>query len=101
MMFVTVDAGSRSKCDEFAAKSRTILKDANGLNAQAYVIEDDKILYSIMDGRHGFKLKEILLTMPEVVEFEWDQQKSPGLAYDAYHKRKKAQKKQDKPKEEV
>merc|ERR1712054_233037 len=88
MMFVTVDVDTRKQCDEFAARSRSMLKDANGVDAQAYVIEDDKILYSIMDGRHGFKIKEILLTMPEVAEFEWDQQKTPGKAKAVYDKKK-------------
>merc|ERR1711934_674714 len=66
MMFVTVDVPDRSAADEFAARSRSVLKDANGVNAQAYVSEDDKVLYSVMDGSLGYKLKDIILTMPEV-----------------------------------
>ena len=73
-------------------RSRSLLKDANGIDCQAYVIEDDKVLYSVMDGSQGFKLQEIILSMSEVAEFEWDQQKTPGpakAAYDAKHPPKK------------
>lgn len=87
MVFVTVDTKSREETEEFAGKSRAILKEANGLEAQSYVIEDDKLLYSITDGAIGYKLKEILLSLPEVVEFEWDQQKTPGKAKESYSKR--------------
>ena len=37
-----------------------------------------------MDVVSGFKLRDILLTLPEVAEFEWNQQKTPGLAYKAW-----------------
>merc|ERR1712216_692850 len=90
MMFVTVDTKDREETEAFAGKSRSILKEANGLEAQSYVIEDDKLLFSITDGSKGFKLRDILLSLPEVVEFEWDQQKSPGKAKEKYEKKKGA-----------
>merc|ERR1712216_970749 len=61
MVFVTVNTKNRAETDDFAGKSRALLKEANGVDAQAYVIEDDKLLFSIQDGSQGYKLKEILL----------------------------------------
>merc|ERR1711998_778054 len=87
MVFVTVLTKDRAGTDDFAAKSRAILKEANGMDATPYVIEDDKILFSITDGSQGYKLKTILLTLPEVAEFEWDQQKTPGPAKAEYDKK--------------
>eukprot|EP00658_Telonema_sp_P-2_P004134 TRINITY_DN11550_c0_g1_i5.p1 TRINITY_DN11550_c0_g1~~TRINITY_DN11550_c0_g1_i5.p1 ORF type:complete len:183 (-),score=57.98 TRINITY_DN11550_c0_g1_i5:239-787(-) len=95
MMFVTVLTDSRKETDELAASSRSILKDANGVQAQAYVIEDDKILYSLEDGAQGLKLKDVLLTLPQVVEFEWDQQKTPGPAKAEYDRKMAAKKAED------
>merc|ERR1712146_297965 len=93
MVFVTVDTKNRAETDEFAGKSRAMLKEANGLDAQAYVIEDDKLLFSITDGSQGYKLRDILLTFPEVAEFEWDQQKTPGKAKERYEKKNPPKKK--------
>ena len=37
-----------------------------------------------MDVVSGLKLRDILLTLPEVAEIEWNQQKTPGPAYKAW-----------------
>lgn len=101
MVFVTIDTDTRKEADDFAAMSRSLLKDGNGMNAQAYVIEDDKVLFSIMNGADGYKLKDIVLTLPQVAEFEWDQQKTPGPAYASWKKKSEAKEAQKKDKEEV
>merc|ERR1712166_412037 len=104
MMFVTVVTKDRAATDKWAGVARSILKDANGVDCQSYVIEDDKVLFSCMDGSQGFKLKAIVLGMSEVAEFEWDNAKSPGPAKEEYDKiksAKKAAEEQSKDKEEV
>jgi len=89
MVFVTVDTKDREATEKFAQSSRGLLKEANGIEAQSYVIEDDKILYSITDGAKGYKMKDILLSLPEVADFEWDSANTPGKAKESYEKKKK------------
>merc|ERR1711865_933287 len=97
MVFVTIHPSpDRKTADDFAALSRSVLKDGNGLHAQAYVIEDNKVLYSLTDGKDGFRLRDILLTLPLVAEFEWDQQKTPGPAFKAWKAFEDAKPKKDK-----
>merc|ERR1711865_90740 len=87
MVFVTIHPSpDRKTADDFAALSRSVLKDGNGLHAQAYVIED---------GKDGFRLRDILLTLPLVAEFEWDQQKTPGPAFKAWKAFEDAKPKKD------
>merc|ERR1712166_741362 len=89
MVFVTVDTKDREATEKFAQSSRGLLKEANGIDAQSYVIEDDKILYSITDGAKGYKMKDILLSLPEVADFEWDSANTPGKAKESHAKKKK------------
>merc|ERR1711965_38041 len=87
MIFVTVLSESREKTEEYGAKFRGILKEANGVDAAPYTIEDDKQLWTLQDGHLGMKLIKILQTMPEVAEIEWDNAKHAGPAKAAYDKK--------------
>ena len=87
MLFVTVLSDSKTETEKLSGKFRGVLKEANGIDAAPYVIEDDKILFTLMDGHLTDKMMDILLTFPEVAELTLDQAKTPGKAKAAYDKK--------------
>ena len=104
MMFVTVDTDSKEETEKLSGKYRGVLKEANGVDAAPYVIEDDKLLFTLMDGHLTDKMQNILLTFPEVAEITLDQQKTPGPAHERYFKKhppKEPESKDKPPKDET
>ena len=86
MMFATLDKvkdektgqmreRTKEETEEISFRYRNLMQ-SNHLDSTPYVIEDNKILFTVHDGSRGYEVKSFLMRQPEVVEFEWDQQKS-------------------------
>jgi len=86
MIFVTVLTDNRKATDELGVRFHTLLRDANGVDAKPYTVEDNQMLFNLKtyDGHLGTKLHAILLNFPEVVEILWGDQRTPGKAKVAY-----------------
>merc|ERR1711935_1310634 len=82
MMFATIDyEGCCVKADteKLANRWRSLLY-STGMDAQAYVIEDDQILFSSQHGLHADEIKQFALQQPECVAVEWNQNREAGPA---------------------
>merc|ERR1719491_506084 len=82
MMFATIDyEGCCVKADtEKLANRWSSLLYSTGMDAQAYVIEDDQILFSSQHGLHADEIKQFALQQPECVAVEWNQNREAGPA---------------------
>jgi len=85
MMFATLDKmkdpkdgkmrdRDKPETEEIAFKHKSLMQSGH-LDATPYVIDPNKILWTVQDGSKGFEVKNFLMRQPEVVEFDWDQQK--------------------------
>merc|ERR1712194_832852 len=95
MMFATIDyEGCCVKADtEKLANRWSSLLYSTGMDAQAYVIEDDQILFSSQHGLHTNEIKQFALQQPECVAVEWNQNRVAGPAETEAWKAKNAVKK--------
>jgi len=86
MMFASLDKITDSKTgekrdrtkeetEEIAFKHKSLMQSGH-LEATPYVIDPNKILWTVQDGEKGFEIQKFLMGQPEVEEFEWDQQKT-------------------------
>jgi len=65
----------KPETEEIAFKHKSLMQSGH-LDATPYVIDPNKILWTVQDGSKGFEVKNFLMRQPEVVEFDWDQQKA-------------------------
>merc|ERR1712021_281889 len=95
MMFATIDyEGCCVKADTEKLENRwSSLLYSTGMDAQAYVIEDDQILFSSQHGLHADEIKQFALQQPECVAVEWNQNREAGPAETEAWKAKNAVKK--------
>mmetsp|Transcript_44894 Transcript_44894/g.105335 ORF Transcript_44894/g.105335 Transcript_44894/m.105335 type:complete len:211 (+) Transcript_44894:81-713(+) len=66
---------TKEETEEVSFKHKSLMQSGH-LDATPYVIDPNKILWTVQDGSDGFEVKEFLMSQPEVEEFEWDQQKT-------------------------
>ena len=96
MMFATVNyegcCEEKKKTEELANKWSAMLH-SSGMDASAYVIENDTVLFSTQAGMHAAEIKHFALEQPECVAVEWNQKRTPGPAETAEWKERDAEKK--------
>ena len=95
MMFATVDYDGccvKAETEKMANRWSSLLY-STGMDAQAYVIEDDQILFSSQHGLHADEIKQFALQQPECVAVEWNQNRVAGPAETEEWKAKNAVKK--------
>jgi len=95
MMFATVDYDGccvKAETEKMANRWSSLLY-STGMDAQAYVIEDDQILFSSQHGLHANEIKQFALQQPECVAVEWNQNRVAGPAETEAWKAKNAVKK--------
>ncbi len=77
MAFATLKPGTTKDETEEIAKKWQQLLTTDATPIKCYPIEDDKILLGVDGGyRDMHKVREFVLDQPELIEFEWQQQKS-------------------------
>jgi len=66
---------TKEETEEVAFKHKSLMQSGH-LDGTPYVIDPNKILWTVQDGSKGYQVKHFLMQQPEVVEFEWEQQKT-------------------------
>jgi len=95
MMFATVNYEGccvKKETEKLANRWSSLLY-STGMDAQAYVIEDDQILFSSQHGLHANEIKQFALQQPECVAVEWNQHRVAGPAETEEWKAKNEEKK--------
>eukprot|EP00316_Scyphosphaera_apsteinii_P009196 CAMPEP_0119311500 /NCGR_PEP_ID=MMETSP1333-20130426/22645_1 /TAXON_ID=418940 /ORGANISM="Scyphosphaera apsteinii, Strain RCC1455" /LENGTH=238 /DNA_ID=CAMNT_0007315887 /DNA_START=26 /DNA_END=742 /DNA_ORIENTATION=+ len=104
MMFVTVDypgcCDNKKETEELANKWSGMLR-STGMDATAYVIENDMILFSSQSGKFAKEIKEYALSQPECVAVDWNSKRTAGPAETEEWKAKDAVKKKEKEEEKA
>mmetsp|Transcript_45542 Transcript_45542/g.143038 ORF Transcript_45542/g.143038 Transcript_45542/m.143038 type:complete len:202 (+) Transcript_45542:23-628(+) len=91
MMFATLDKikdpktgewreRDKAETEELAFRHKSLMQSGH-LEATPYVIDPNKILWTVQDGSKGYEVKKFLMEQPEVEEFEWDQKKTTKASW--------------------
>eukprot|EP00457_Paulinella_chromatophora_P017112 gb/GEZN01018075.1/.p1 GENE.gb/GEZN01018075.1/~~gb/GEZN01018075.1/.p1 ORF type:complete len:200 (+),score=43.55 gb/GEZN01018075.1/:28-627(+) len=100
MVFTEVKTGSKRETEELTTKWTAILSTGQ-LLLKSYAIEENRILFVVESGyRDVMRLKEFVLSQPETVNFEWNQQKSTPEDWKKNKKLKKQYKNKQKQKKD-
>jgi len=70
----------KPETEEVAFRHKSLMQSGH-LDATPYVIDPNKILWTVHDGSKGFEVKNFLMLQEEVEEFEWDQQKETKASW--------------------
>ena len=82
MMFATVDyAGccTKKETEEIGTRWASMLR-SSGMDIATYVIEDNQVLFSSQTGLHAGEIRDYVVTQPECVAVEWNNNRTPGPA---------------------
>merc|ERR1712216_1020842 len=70
----------KPETEEVAFRHKSLMQSGH-LDATPYVIDPNKILWTVHDGSKGFEVKNFLMLQEEGEEFGWDQQKETKASW--------------------
>ena len=78
MTFVKIgDNPTKRETEDLTARWEESLRNG-GIQAQRYIISDDRAIFMLQDGSEAWKMKDFLIQQDGCVEVEIDKQKFPG-----------------------